>query len=547
MLAPIATAMNEYLQSYTPTQIVMGAWAIPAAFALYQHDWQGSKDYWQQQLYDVLPHIPWLGAQVQKELNKDFEPALDEIDRDIHAKRNLVYRTLPKKGVSQKRILARIKEDANSEHLADKISGAIYRDMGENELDELNGKIFELASYTNPLHGDAWPNIPQREAEVIAWCATLYGGNGDICGNLTPGGTYSIMEAMRTYKVWARETKGITRPNLVVPSTVHAAFDKAAKDYGIELIKVPVDPKTQRADAAAMAKKINKNTIALVGSAPSFPCGAIDPIKDLSELAQKHKIGFHLDACLGGFLLPFAKAAGYDVGQFGFDLPGVTSASLDPHKYGQTPKGSSVVMFRKAIGQYQGYIELDHPIGKYATPNQAGSRNGAMILMTWGTLASIGYDKYVETTKCILDLKTRFCHALKNVPDVKILGQADLSVIAIDSDKHNIYAISEQMKRRGWHLNTIQNVKGFHLCLTANHLKNPKLVTEFIRDLRLSIAYVKKHPNEKLKGDGAVYAGLKKMPAAIAPQLRRKLGREYLLLNGNIEPTRDKSRLRARS
>lgn len=183
---------------------------------------------------------------------------------------------------------------------------------------------------------------------------------------------------------------------------------------------------------------------------------------------------------------------------------------------------------------------MDSPIGMYVTPNQAGSRNGANILMTWGTLASIGYDKYVQTTKAILNLRDNLVKDLKEIPELKILGNADLSVIAFDAANFNIYAISNRMKKMGWHLNNIQHVKGAHLCLTANHLKNPEFQKNFISDLKTSIAYVKDHLNDKPEGDGAVYASMAKMPAAIAPQLKKKLAREFAILNANIEETRSK-------
>ncbi|MGE3319691.1 MAG: aminotransferase class I/II-fold pyridoxal phosphate-dependent enzyme [Candidatus Berkiella sp.] len=553
MLSSFVQIINQQLVRYTPTQILLGGAAIgatvPAAYKLFTHDWQAEKEKWQQRIYDYLPKVPYIGGKFVSKLDKEFEPALDSLDKGIHEKRKIRYRSLPRKAVSQERILKDVKTIADSTHLADLISGGIYRDLSDPNLDELNAEIFKLAAYTNPLHGSAWPDLAQCEAEVIAWCAKLYGAReGTVSGNITPGGTYSIMEAMRTYKNWAQETKGIKRPNMVVPSTVHAAFDKGAKDYGIELIKVPVDGKTQRADVQAMAKKINNNTIALVGSAPSFPCGAIDPIKELGELAQRHNIGMHVDACLGGFLLPFAKEAGFDIGQFGFDLKGITSVSMDPHKYGQVPKMSSLILFDKIFSQFQAYINLDSPIGMYITPNQAGSRNGANILMTWGTLLSIGHDTYVKTTRSILNLKNKVVNELQSIPELRLLGEADLSVIAFDSHHLNIYAITEQMHHKGWHLNNIQNVKGAHLCLTANHLRDKQFTTRFIRDLNESIAFVKNNPQLKPKGDGAVYASLAAMPTLIAPQLKNKLGRKYVEFTANIEATRTSAhRMRLRS
>lgn len=552
MLSSFAQVINQQLIRYTPTQILIGGAAIgaavPAAYKLITHDWMAEKEKWQQRLYDYLPKIPYIGKKFSSKIDKEFEPALDSLDEGLHKKRTLRYRSLPRQAVSKANLLKQIEKIANSKHLGDLISGGIYRDLSDPYLDELNAEIFRLAAYTNPLHGGAWPDLAQCEAEVVAWCAKLYGAReGGVSGNITPGGTYSIMEAMRTYKKWAKETKGITQPNMVVPSTVHAAFDKGAEDYGIKLIKVPVDPQTQRADVKAMAKSIDANTIALVGSAPSFPCGALDPLKELSELAKAKKIGMHVDACLGGFLLPFAKEAGVDIGQFGFDLPGVTSVSMDPHKYGETPKGSSLVLFRKTIGQYQAYINLDSPIGMYITPNQAGSRNGANILMTWGTLLAKGHDNYVKSTTAILNLKKIIVKELQKIPQLKLLGNSDLSVIAFDAAHLNIYAITEQMHLKGWHLNNIQNVKGAHLCLTANHLQDKNFTRRFINDLKSSIAYIEANPQLKPKGDGAVYASLAAMPTAIAPQLKNKLGREYVQLSGNIEATRAPQRTISRS
>ena len=537
MLAGVTEFVKEELKQLLPKQLLIGA-ALPVAYMAYQHDWKAEKEKWQQRIYDLLPHLPLIGPKFTSSIDKEFTPALEALDKSIHEKRKLRYRELPRKATPKETIIGHVAEIADSTHLAELISGGIYRNLSDPYLDELNAEIFRLAAYTNPLHSGALPGLAQCEAEVVAWCAKLYGGDNSICGNITPGGTYSIMEAMRTYKKWANETKRITKPNMVVPSTVHAAFDKGAEDYGIELIKVPVDPITQRADVAAMAAKINSNTIALVGSAPSFSCGAIDPIPELSKLAKSRNIGMHVDACLGGFLIPFAKEAGYDLGSFGFDLEGVTSVSMDPHKYGETPKGSSVVMFRKSIGQFQAYIKLDSPIGMYITPNQAGSRNGATILMTWGTMLAKGHDEYVEGTKKVLQLKERIVKELNKIPQLKLLGHSDLSVIAFDSPTLNVYAISEHMHNKGWHLNNVQNIKGTHLCLTANHLQRSGFTTRFISDLKEAIKHVKNHPYEKLKGDGATYASIAAMPPLITHQLKNKLGREYVLLNGNIEATR---------
>jgi sphinganine-1-phosphate aldolase len=542
MLGGIAQSVNQYFKEYTPTQLILMAWIPPALIALSQRNIPQDASWIGRKALHLLRKTPLISRLVQKveqkiqhEIDKDFEPAMNEMDADIHKKRQPVYLTFPKHGIDRKVILKQLKKDCDSSELADKMSGAIYRE--DTELDSFNAKIFELGAYTNPLHSGAWPNVAQREAEVIAWCSQLYHGDETICGSITGGGTFSIMEACRTYKEWALSEKGITKPNMVVPNTVHAAFDKAAKDYGIKLIKVSVDAKGQ-ADIKSMAKKINSNTIALVGSAPSYPTGTIDPIQELSELALKHNIGLHVDACLGGFLIPFAKDAGYPLPPFDFSLKGVTSISLDPHKYGQTPKGSSIVLLRKHIGIHQPYVFLDSPIGMYVTPNQAGSRCGANILMTWGTLASIGHQEYIETTRKIIALRASIQTKLNKIPELKILGTPQLSVIAFASPVFNIYLVSEKMKAKGWHLNNIQGPAGTHLCLTARHLEDPTFADKFMKDLRSCVNDLKKNPNQKPKGEGAVYATLAKIPAVLAPHLKAKLGKEHHYLSTRVGPTR---------
>jgi sphinganine-1-phosphate aldolase len=538
MFNNFSAKINQSLSDYTPTQILLGAWIIPIGLYLYNRNWKRAARRLQDLTFKTLPKIPYIGAIFTKELDKKFGSALDDIDADIHKHRTLTYTELPAKGINPETLIAQLQSDSDSSKLADQMSGSIYR-MSTNgfELDEMNAKIFELSAYTNPLHPGAWPNIEQREAEVIRWCAQLYHGDDSVCGNITNGGTFSIMEACRAHKIWAEKEKGITQPNMVVPSSVHAAFDKAAQDYGIELIKVPVDPITQRANVKAMAKKINRNTIMLVGSAPSFPTGAMDPIKELSDLALSRGIGLHVDACLGGFLIPFAEEAGYPLPLFDFRLPGVTSISLDAHKYAQAPKGSSVVLFLDFIGKYQTYVFLDSGIGFYITPNQAGSRSGANILMTWATLLRIGRSKYVEMTQAILELKNTLRTELEKIPEITLLGKSDLSVIGFSSSIFNIYLLSEKMHDLGWHLNNIQDPAGFHLCLTAKHLEDPNFAQRFLKDFTTCVEEIKLNPNQKPKGEGAVYGMKAKIPA-FAPQLKEKLGREYQYLSNRTHATR---------
>src|SRR5262249_9565619 len=160
----------------------------------------------------------------------------------------------------------------------------------------------------NPLHSDVWPSASKFEAEIISMTAHMLGAAGakeEICGSVTSGGTESILLAMKTYRDWARDQKGITQPAFVAPMTAHTAFDKAGQYFNVKVVRVPVGA-DYRADVTAMQQALTRNTIAVIGSAPTFPHGLIDPIADLSEMTRQRGIGFHADACLGGFVLPWA-------------------------------------------------------------------------------------------------------------------------------------------------------------------------------------------------------------------------------------------------
>jgi glutamate/tyrosine decarboxylase-like PLP-dependent enzyme len=230
------------------------------------------------------------------------------------------------------------------------VSGAVYH--GDEEYVKFLSHVYNIHSQTNPLHSDLWPSVNKFESEIVAMTASMLGGGAgekhrgtpqEVCGVVTSGGTESILLAMKAYRDWARAEKGIRHPVMIVPVTAHAAFDKAAECFDIKIKHVPVNGRFE-ADVEATTKAITDDTIVVVGSAPCFPHGMIDPIKEMSELARSRGIGFHTDACLGGFMLPWAERLGYPVPPFDFRLPGVTSMSADTHKYGYASKGTSVVL-----------------------------------------------------------------------------------------------------------------------------------------------------------------------------------------------------------
>jgi len=374
------------------------------------------------------------------------------------------------------------------------VSGAVYHgDAGH--IDFLN-KVYSINSQSNPLHADVWPSTTKFEAEIVAMTAGMLGGAGaEICGTVSSGGTESILLAMKTYRDRAREQRGITKPEMIVPVTAHAAFDKASQYFNIKTVHIPVD-ENFRADVDAARRAITPNTIVIAGSAPSFPHGAIDPIEELSEMAREHGIGFHTDACLGGFVLPWAEKLGYPVLPFDFRVPGVTSISADTHKYGYAAKGTSVVLYRsRELLHYQYYTATDWPGGLYFSPTFAGSRPGALSAACWAALTSIGAQGYLSATKKILETAGTIKNGIRQIPELHVLGDP-LFVVAFASESLDIYKVLDYMTQKKWSLNGLHKPSCVHLCVTLRHTQ-PGVSQRFIEDLKEAVTYVKGHPEEK--------------------------------------------------
>lgn len=352
------------------------------------------------------------------------------------------------------------------------------------------------------------------------------GSENEICGVVSSGGTESILLAMKAYRDWAKEKKSITKPEMIVPSTAHTAFDKAAQYFNIKMIRTPVDA-NYRADVAAAKKAITNNTIVIVGSAPSFPHGIIDPIEQLSELAREKGIGFHTDACLGGFVLPWAEKLGYDVPAFDFRLPGVTSISADTHKYGYAAKGTSVILYRGLeLRHYQYYTATEWPGGLYFSPTFAGSRPGALSAVCWAAMVAMGQQGYLEATKRILETAELIKRGIEAIPELQVLGDP-LWVIAFASEKLDIYKIMDYMAKRKWNLNGLHKPPAVHICVTLRHTQ-PGVAERFLDDLKSAVEYVTKSP-EVQGGMAPVYGLAATMPlrGVVSDLLKRYLDLLY--------------------
>jgi len=373
------------------------------------------------------------------------------------------------------------------------VSGAVYHGAQEH-IDFLN-QVYALHSQSNPLHVDVWPSASKFEAEIVRMTASMLNGGKDVVGTVSSGGTESIMLAMKTYRDWARETKGIRKPEMILPVTAHAAFDKACQYFNIKAVHIPMAANGQ-ADVDAARRAITRNTVVIVGSAPNFPHGVIDLIAEMSELARVQGIGFHTDACLGGFVLPWAERLGVPVPPFDFRLPGVTSMSVDTHKYGYAAKGTSVVLYRgRELLHHQYYTITDWPGGLYFSPTFAGSRPGALSAACWAAMTSIGEEGYLAATEKILQTANLIKQGVREIPELQLVGDS-FFVVAFASETLDVYKILEAMSHKGWSLNGLHKPACVHLCVTLRHTQ-PGLVERFIVDLQDAVAHVKANPDEK--------------------------------------------------
>lgn len=453
---------------------------------------------------------------------KTNEEMMAEIERSIKPYRDdfPTFSRLPETGRDKAEIISEMQALCAKEESKWKdgfVSGAVYHG-DEDHIDFLN-QVYMLNSQSNPLHTDVWPSTTKFEAEVVAMTAKMLNAqkadddpdsDDEVCGVVSSGGTESILLAMKTYRDWARDMQGISKPEMIVPATAHAAFDKASQYFNIKMKRIPVDAGF-KADVAKTKEAITDNTIVIVGSTPSFPHGVIDPIEELSEIARDNDIGFHTDACLGGFILPWAGRLGYPVPPFDFSLPGVTSISVDTHKYGYAAKGSSVILYRSLeLRRYQFYTTTDWPGGLYLSPTFAGSRPGALSATAWAAMVAIGEDGYMEIAEKILETGAKIKKGIGEIPELYVLGDP-LWDIAFGSDTVDIYKVMDYMGVLKWSLNGLQMPPAVHICLTHRHTQTG-LAEKFLQDLKTAVDQVKANPDKETDGVGRLYGMSAQIP-----------------------------------
>lgn len=369
-----------------------------------------------------------------------------------------------------------------------RVFGLVY-DAGD-EVERLLMAAHNTYFAENGLNPVAFPSLRKFEGEVVAKTADLLGSQGEVVGNMTSGGTESLLMVVKTARDWARDhCPEVSAPEMLLPRTAHPALEKAGHYFNVKPVYFEVDP-GKRADPESALEAISGNTILLVGSAPSYPHGVIDPIPELAKIAEERGVLFHVDACVGGFMLPFLKDLGYPIPPFDFRVEGVTSLSVDLHKYGYAAKGASIILYRdRGLRRYQFFVSTEWPGGVYPSPTMTGTRPAGPIAAAWAIMHYLGREGYRRLAGQVMEAVQEIRDGIESIEGLHIIGNPDMSILAIGSDRYNLYEIGDEMGIRGWHMDRQHHPPSLHLTVSHGHTK---VVSEFLVDLQAVVAEMKR-------------------------------------------------------
>jgi glutamate/tyrosine decarboxylase-like PLP-dependent enzyme len=422
-----------------------------------------------------------------------------------------LHKPMPDTGQDPAEVLSQL--DAFKEHDPNYKDGRVWSLV--YYLDE-DHSAFLKESYhrfacENGLNPTAFKSLKKFETEVISATADILHGTEDVCGVVTSGGTESCLMAVKTYRDMARDKRRVKRPEMIIPESAHVAWFKASEYFGVKIRLVPLlddlSPNLKK-----LKRMINRNTVMILGSAPEYPHGTIDPIAAMGEIAQQRKIPLHVDACVGGFILPFMEMNGEEMPLWDYRVPGVTSISADIHKYGYAAKGASTITYRNLdYLRYQMFVYQDWPGGVFASSALLGTRPGGAYAAAWGVLQYFGKSGYRALARDTLDAVNRMKAGVEAIPELEIMGNPKGPLFAFKSISPdlNIYAVGDRMDAMGWQVNRNQFPSGLHAMVTAQHLK---VVDSYLTDLKTAVDIVKANPALAGQGGAATYGMLAHVP-----------------------------------
>ncbi len=420
---------------------------------------------------------------------------------------------IPSRGLTKPEILQRLERvrAADWPWRDGKLFAYVF-EAGE-EIEEI-GKLAYMAYLSeNGLDPTTFPSLLTMENDVVDMARRHLGGDDAVVGNFTSGGTESIILAVKTARDWFRARRPGVRPEMLVPVTAHAAFHKAAHYLDIDVVVTPVDATSFRADPAAMRAAVTDRTMLLVASACSYAHGVVDPVSEIAAIAAERGVLCHVDGCMGGFLLPYFRRLGAQVTPFDLSVPGVTSISMDLHKYALCPKGASVVLYRDealrkhqiyACSEWTGYTMINNTI--------QSSKSGGPLAAAWAVLQFVGEDGYQEIARKLLAARDRIVAGIRGAEGLRVLGEPELSLVGFTSDHVSVFALADELKSRGWHVQAQlahgPSPENLHMTINPG---NTRWIEDFVAELPRAVAAV--------RAAGGGPAPPKELAALLAAQL----------------------------
>ncbi len=393
---------------------------------------------------------------------------------------------MPETGIDSRELLHRLatRQESNIDWKGGKTFA--YSFHANDEVTKLAEEAYRMFLWDNALDPTIFPALLRFESEIVAMCSDHLHGDDEVVGNFTSGGTESVLLAVKTARDYTREHRPeVTRPNMVLPSTAHPCFHKAAEYFDLEKIVVPVDPETCTVRVEEMRAAITSDTILLVGSATSYAHGSVDPIPEIGRLAVEKNLLFHVDGCIGGFLLNFFRDLGESITEYDFAVPGVTSISMDLHKYAFCPKGASVVLYRNpSIRKHQIFSYSGWPGYSIVNPTMQSSKSGGPLAAAWAVMNHLGREGYLKLAAAMLEMSRHFRKGIAESVDFELVGNPQMTLFGIAWEKGNIFQLEEELKRRGYVLHSQLERGGIPANLHVNLMPaNGGILDSFLADL----------------------------------------------------------------
>jgi glutamate/tyrosine decarboxylase-like PLP-dependent enzyme len=355
------------------------------------------------------------------------------------------------------------------------------------EVQAVADQAYAMYGSTNGLNADAFPSLKKFQADVVATVNRWVHGDETSAGFMTSGGTESILLAVKAARERGRREFGITEPNVVLPTSAHAAFEKACYYFGLESRRVPVRA-DWRADVEATRQAIDANTVLIVGSAPQYPQGVVDPIVDLAAIARERNINCHVDACMGGVTLTFLERLGESIPLWDFRVDGVTSISVDLHKYGYTSKGASVIMHRnRQLRSYQTFVTDNWLGGFYGSSGVLGTKSGGPMASAWAVMNYLGDEGYLRLTESARATTRQLADAIEKIDGLHLRAYPDSTLLSFGAQNFDVFAVADELAKTGWYVDRQAPPDSLHCTVNAVH---HQVIEEFIVDLRHAVAKV---------------------------------------------------------